>query len=181
MAAWLRVRTLTPEEHTTIRRLAQSRTEAVRVVQRAQVIWLSAQGTKVTDIADKVGLASNSVRMWIKRFNAAGIQGLQDAVRAGRPARYTAEQVGVVVATALLKPETLGLPFACWTIDRLTAYLNEEKGISIKRSRIDELLIREGLRWRMHETWVSERVAPDFAQKRGRSSRSTRTHLKAVS
>ena len=63
----------------------------------------------------------------------------------------------------------------------LAAYLQEERDIGIKRSRIDELLIREGLRWKMQETWFSERVDPDFAEKRGPSSRSTRRHLRAVS
>jgi hypothetical protein len=36
------------------------------------------------------------------------------------------------------------------------------------RSRISELLIAEGLRWRKPETWFGERVDPDFAAKRGR-------------
>lgn len=72
-----------------------------------------------------------------------------------------------MIETALTKPATLGLPFACWTLDRLEAYLNEQKHIGMKRSRIDELLIQEGLRWRMQETWFSERVDPDFAEKKG--------------
>jgi transposase len=78
-----------------------------------------------------------------------------------------------VIAAALSKPETLGLPFACWTLDRLTAYLNEHKGIAIKRSRLDDILIQEGLRWRQQETWFGERIDPAFAEKRGRSRRST--------
>ena len=47
-----------------------------------------------------------------------------------------------------------------------------EKGIPIKRSRIDDLLIEEGLRWRQQESWFGERVDPDFAKKRGPSTRS---------
>jgi hypothetical protein len=82
-------------------------------------------------------------------------------------------------------------------MDRLEAYLNEEKGIQIKRSRISDLLIAEGLRWRTQETWFGERaqfegegkgerkIDPDFAQKRGSSRPSTlrtrtRTHLRVV-
>jgi transposase len=71
------------------------------------------------------------------------------------------------VATALTAPQQLGLPFASWTLDRSAAYLNEHKGIAIKRSRIDDILLREGLRWRQQETWFGERVDPDFAKKRG--------------
>ena len=58
----------------------------------------------------------------------------------------------------------LGLPFASWTLDRLEAYLNEEKGIAIKRSRIDEILITEGLRWRTQETWFSQRAVLERSQ-----------------
>ena len=43
----------------------------------------------------------------------------------------------------------------------------------MKRTRIDEILVGEGLRWRNQETWFGERVDPDFAAKRGPSTRST--------
>jgi transposase len=78
-----------------------------------------------------------------------------------------------VIATALTDPKTLDLPFASWTLDRLAAYLGEHQGIAIKRSRIDEILLAEGLRWRKHESWFGERVDPAFAEKRGRSRPST--------
>jgi hypothetical protein len=81
--------------------------------------------------------------------------------------------VGEVIAASLTDPQHLDLPFASWTLDRLTAYLNEVKGIAMKRSRIDELLRAEGLRWRSQETWFGERVDPAFAEKRGPSSPST--------
>ena len=87
--------------------------------------------------------------------------------RAGRPVTYSPEAVSEVIATALTDPQRLGLPFASWTLDRLQAYLNEVKGIGMKRSRMNELLLREGLRWRRQETWFGERVDPDFARKRG--------------
>src|SRR4029079_911319 len=96
-----------------------------------------------------------------------------DRPRSGHPAVYTAQQRSVVIELALTKPATLGLPFACWTLERLTAYLNDERGIAIKRNRINELLLAEGLRWRQQESWFSAKVDPDFAQKRGPSSTST--------
>jgi len=42
------------------------------------------------------------VRKWITRFNAAGLDGLQDQRRSGRPPTYTAEQIGEVIAVSLL-------------------------------------------------------------------------------
>ncbi len=37
----------------------------------------------------------------------------------------------------------------------------------MKRSRISEIFLAEGLSWRHEETWFGERVDPNFAQKRG--------------
>ena len=67
----------------------------------------------------------------------------------------------------------LGLPFASWTLDRLAAHLGEAEGIAMRRSRIGEILQREGLRWRQEETWFGARVDPQFEHNRGRSSAST--------
>jgi len=177
----LQLRPLTVEEHTTITRLRQSRTEAARTVERARIIWLAAQGWRAPAIAAEVRVHPDTVRLWLKRFNAAGLDGLRDAPRPGCPPTYTREEVGEVIATALTNPRSLDLPFPSWTLDRLAAYLTEEKGTPIKRSRIDELLIEEGLRWRTQETWFGERVDPEFAKKRGSSKPSIPTRLRIVS
>jgi transposase len=190
------MREMAAEEGEAIERLARSRTEPARLVERARIIRSAGQGRAVRAIAEDLRLAAETVRFWVKRFNAAGVEGLADAPRAGRPATYTPEQVGEVIAAALTKPQALGLPFGAWTLDRLAAYLAEQRGIAIKRSRIDELLLDEGLRWRQQETWFAERAAleraqaadpgeakpvdPDFARKRGRSRRSTRRRRPAA-
>lgn len=125
-------------------------------------------------MADRVGVGRAAAYEWLHRFNAEGLKGLTDHPRPGRSHTYTADQRAEVVAAALTRPADLGLPFASWTLDRLQAYLAEHKGIGIKRTRIDEILIAEGLRWRKQETWFGHRADPEFAAKRGRSRRSTR-------
>lgn len=171
----LLVRELSREEEAKLQRLINSRTEAAGLVKRAQIVWSSHEGRKVEEIMEELHLARNTVRKWIKQFNVRGMAGLADEPRPGRPATYTAEQVGEVIATALTNPAALELPFATWTLDRLEAYLNEEKGIPIKRSRIDDLLRAEGLRRRKQESWFSERVDPAFAEKRGHHAALHRT------
>ena len=177
----LTLRSLTDEETRAIDRVAHSRTEPARAVERARIIWHARGGARVPAIATRLGLCEATVRLWLTRFNAAGVDGLADAPRIGRPPTYTPEEVGAVIAASLTKPDDLGLPFGNWTLDRLAAYLYEVKGIAIKRSRIGEILHAEGLRWRTQETWFGERVDPAFAEKRGRSSRSTPTRPPTVS
>jgi transposase len=174
------LRDLTADEFTTVKRLAHSHTAPAQRVQRAQIIWRASCGESASAIAARVGLDGETVRKRIRRFNAEGLEALKDRHRLGRPPTYSAEQTATVIATALTKPQTLGLPFTSWTLDRLSAYLHEAKGIAMRRSRIDEILLHEGLRWRKHETWFGERVDPEFATKRGRSKRSTPHHLRAV-
>jgi transposase len=172
---------LTDEEARVINRLAHSRTESARTVERARIVWQASAGARVPAIARTLGLCEATVRLWLTRFNAQGPDGLVDAPRAGRPPTYAAAEVGEVIAASLTDPADLGLPFGSWTLDRLTAYLHETKELSISRSRIGEILQTEGLRWRTQETWFGERVDPDFVAKRGRSSRSTKRHLRIVS
>jgi transposase len=176
----LRIRPFTDEERATLARVAHSRTAAARDVERARIVWLASQGMRVPAIAAELNLSDTTVRRWLKRFNADGVAGLADALRSGRPTTYTSGQVAEVIATALTNPQVLNLPFGSWTLDRLEAYLNEQKAIPIKRSRLDEILIAEGLRWRQQETWFGERVDADFADKRGALKRSTPRRPRAV-
>src|SRR5215217_5850233 len=173
------LRDLTPAECAAVQKLAHSRTAPAHRVQRAQIIWRASRRESASAIASRLGLDGETVRKRIHRFNAEGLEALKDRHRSGRRPTYSAEQTATVIASALTKPQTLGLPFAAWTLDRLAAYLHEHKGIAMQRSRIDEILLHEGLRWRKHETWFGERVDPAF-RKRGSSRRSPPRHPRAV-
>jgi transposase len=177
----LQVRELTDDEQEQIRRWSQSRTAPARQVERARIIQLASEGWRAPVLAERLQVAEKVVRLWLKRFNAEGLAGLEDRPRSGRPATYTPEQIGEVIATALTDPKALGQPFGSWTFVRLARYLNEEQGLAIKHSRVHEVLQREGLRWRQQETWFGARVDPDFAQKRGPSRPSTPSRRRAAS
>jgi transposase len=165
----LTLRPLLAEEAQELRELAQSRTAEARLRDRARICWLAHQGQRVAAIQAELRIADGTVRLWITRFNDGGLAGLHDRRREGRPTTYGPEQGGELIAASLTDPQELGLPFGSWTLDRLAAYLAEERGISMKRSRIGEILQREGLRWRQQETWFGERPDPAFAAKRGPS------------
>jgi transposase len=181
----LRVRAVSDEEREELGRMARSRTGAAGLVRRAQIVLHALEGLKAPEISARMDLCGATVRHWLKRFNARGREGREEDVRSGRPPTYSAEQRSAVINTALTRPAALGLPFASWTLDRLVASLSEQ-GIAMRRSRISEIFIQEGLKWR-HEAGsrrdpgFGERVDPDFACKRGRSSSSTRQRRPAAS
>jgi transposase len=170
------LRPLTADETDDLRRLAHSQNVEARLRERARICWRSHEGRCVREIVAHLRLNEKTVRRWIPRFNAQGLAGLTDAPRGGRPPTSTAAEVGTVVATSLTKPDDLGLPFGSWTLDRLVTYLAEVHGITMRRSRIAEVVQAEGLRWRTQETWFGERVDPEFAATRGRSSPSLPSH-----
>jgi transposase len=174
------LRDLTAEERSAVETLARSRTAPQRRVERARLVWRASRGETPPAIAEALGVDAETVRRRIRRFNAEGLAALADHHRSGRPATYSPDAVAVVIATALTDPRRLGLPFAAWTLDRLAAYLLEHKGIAMRRSRMDEILLKEGLRWRRQETWFGARVDPEFAEKRGGSRGSTPCHLRAA-
>jgi transposase len=169
----IRVRALSAEESSELQELARSRKRGAGLVRRAQIIVHAVEGLTAPEIAVRMALCGKTVRFWLKRFNERGLKGLEEDMRSGRPPTYSAEEKSAVIRTALTRPSELDLPFACWTLDRLVAHLSEQ-GIGMRRSRIGEILLDEGLKWRQEESWFGERVDPDFARKRGRSSSSTR-------
>lgn len=174
------LRDRTAEEAAAVKALTHSRTAPAQRVERARLVWRASQGETPPSIADALSVSAETVRRRIRRFNAEGLAALEDHHRTGRPATYSADAVAPVIAAALTSPRHLGLPFAAWTLDRLAAYLLEHKGIAMRRSRIDEILLAEGLRWRRHESWFGKRVDPEFAEKRGASRGSTPPRRRAA-
>lgn len=170
MRPYVRVRTLTREEYEELKRMERRRKLAAGKVKRAKIILLSNLGYLTKEIAEKLDCHERTASRWINRFNKLGMAGLEEGPREGRPRIYSPEDVGLIIQTALARPDELDLPFGSWTLDRLVAYLSKKKGVGMKRTRVAEVLGREGLRWRKQEGWFGERVDPEFAAKRGPSS-----------
>jgi transposase len=171
------VREPNAEECTKLNRLARSQTATVRLARRAEIILRSAERQTVPMIARELGLVEKTVRVWVERFNTAGLEGLEDAPRAGRPRTYTEAERSRVIAKARglpPKPEQEEVPPTChWTLDRLQAELHRD-GLLIKRSQIRRILRAEHVKWQKPRTWL-ESDDPEFAEKRGPSSSSTPT------
>src|SRR5438034_1636552 len=97
---------LTSEEQSTLDAWARGRTIAARLVQRAQIIRMAAQGILSQDIAEELDVSRPTVQLWRQRFLALRLAGLEkDAPRPGRVPRISPEKVRAVVeATLHTKP-----------------------------------------------------------------------------
>lgn len=156
---------LTRRQRAIIERLARSRTEAQRLVERARFILRSAADELCVAQAEALGVDAQRVRRWRKRFAKAreALQSaeasevetdleekirevLSDNYRSGVPPKFSPEQVTTIIALACHEPEELGLPISHWTADELARQairLNIVESISgrhldrfLKRSRL---------------------------------------------
>lgn len=172
------LRTLTTEEIDEIKRLARSRSESVRIVQRARLIqaMFDDPNLRATDAGRLVGYASSaSGSQWVKRFNAEGIAGLLDRARAGRPVTHTEKVRSRLVDLALQKPRSLDLPFELWTLTRLQKEYEKRYDLLLGTSTIWKWLNAEGLEWKRQQSWFhdADKHDPEFVEKRGASSEHT--------
>jgi transposase len=168
------LRTLTAEEVTEIKRLANSRTEAIRLVQRARVIAYMVDDPKLyaSGAGLKAGFASPMMGLrWVRRFNESGMKGLKDKQRPGRKPVHSQKIRSALVSLAQQKPNTLGYPFKLWTLERLQTAFKEREGVHLSDSTIWEWIEGEGFKWKRQESWFheAEKHDPEFVEKRGAS------------
>jgi transposase len=172
MSRILRLRNVSDEEAIQIRKLASSKTQPANLVQRAKIIQLLLDNPKmyVKDAAVLVGFKSDQqATTWVKRFNKHGLDGLKDKQRSGRPTIHTQDTRSSLINLALQKPNSLGYPFALWTLERLQTAFKERKEIHLSDSTIWEWLADEGLVWKRQQSWFHEpeKHDPEFVEKRG--------------
>jgi transposase len=93
---------LNPEQRTALNRLARQRSVPARLVERARILLLAADGLENQQIAAAMRMTPEKVARWRKRFRQGGIAALEkDAPRPGRTRTITAAKVKRVVRMTL--------------------------------------------------------------------------------
>jgi transposase len=93
---------LSDEERTTLDLWARRRRLPLRVVQRAQIIQMAADGVLNQEIAHELGVSRPTVQLWRQRFLALRLPGIEkDAPRPGRIPRISAQKIRAVVEATL--------------------------------------------------------------------------------
>jgi transposase len=101
---------------------------------RALMVLLAAErGMVAAQIAAVVREHEETVRRWLVRYQAEGVDGLADAPRSGAPPKVTSAYREQLLAVVRRRPRGLGLPFSLWTGPRLADYLAEHTGLRLSR------------------------------------------------
>jgi transposase len=147
---------------------ARSAAAPHRDVLRARIVLAAADDTPNAQIATTLGVHVDTVRKWRRRFSQAGMDGLRDRPRPGRPRRFTATCVAEVKALACELPALSETPLAKWSCPEL-AREAVDRGlvVSVSASTVRRWLAKDAIKpWR-HRTWIFPRD-PDFATKAAR-------------
>lgn len=117
------------------------RTKDVRVRTRVQMILLGAEEKKTApQIARIVRQDEQTVRRWLKRFNAEGINGLYDEPKSGAPKRVTDAYRERLLVVVRRRPRSLDQPFSLWTLQRLVDFMAEETGLRFSTETVRLIL-----------------------------------------
>ncbi len=97
---------LTDEQRATLQRWARGRTTPARLVRRAQIVLLAAEGRENIAIAEELEIDRTIVNRWRRRFAEKGLAGIEkDAPRGGRPSTRRQEVAARIVrATTRERP-----------------------------------------------------------------------------
>ena len=116
---------ISPEDLYTLSQWSRSGSIRAALVERAKILLLAAQGTSNTEIAQHVGCSRPTVILWRHRYTKAGLDGLGDQPRPGRPQTVRAtRRAEILAATLTPPPEHLGVTH--WS----TRLLADELGVS---------------------------------------------------
>src|ERR1700682_1421455 len=130
---------LTPNDRAALEQMARGRRSAVRLVLRARIVLLAAEGLENRDLAAKWTTSKPPVGLWRGRYAKFGLSGIEkDATRPGRPRKDRRElEQKIIHMTTQEKPRNA----THWSTRTLASVLN-----------IDHVLV--------HRVWKAHGLLP---------------------
>ena len=149
-----------PESRAILERIIRRQNAPMWLVTRCRIIIYALDGLSNRGIARQLGIKTNTVRKWRKRWQATHegrsvlesqvvqesgkdreledylIASLRDAYRSGTPPKFSAEQVVQIVAIACERPEASGYPISHWSARELRLE-------AIKRGIVEDISERQ--------------------------------------
>ena len=137
--------TLSNEDREYLELQTRARTIQAQTVNRARILLLKADGLRIDEIADKVGMNRKSVMLCLNKYQDGGVDNaLFDAPGRGRNAEITDDEKAWIINIACQKPIDLGYAAETWTRALLTKHINQvaESAGHIRLSTISQSKVR---------------------------------------
>jgi transposase len=133
------------KEHTApeLRRLA-CRAESLAQARRMLAIALVMEGVDRTTAARSCGMDRQTLRDWVHRYNAEGVDGLRDRVRPGRPPRLSGGALDELVVIVESGPDVETDGVVRWRCADLTGVIADRFGVTLSERSVGRLLNDRG-------------------------------------
>jgi len=158
--------TLAESDRAELERQVRAGATPQKVVLRALIVLLAADGASNAAIAVELGICVDTARKWRARFAVKGLKGLVDAPRSGRPPVYTPADRARVTAWACSLPAEDNVPLSRWSTGELARQLLTD-GVAVSVSTVRRWLADDALKPWQHRSWIFMRD-PDFEVKAAR-------------
>ena len=167
MSAKLYVQELTEKEKTEIE--IGLRSDDIFTLRRSQVLFFSAEGLSIDEIAQRVGYHRESVRLVIKGFNEKGTSVLEKGSRAPhqRQRSFTDENAQKLKELLHRTPREFEKSSSLWTLE-LLAEVSFEEGLCARKVSYETIrttLKELGVRWTRAKHWITS-PDPHYAHKK---------------
>lgn len=138
-----------------LERLSKSRTDEVRLVERAKMVLRCLAGERNDEVAARLGTGPATVGAWRRRFAQHGLAGLKDRPRSGKPSTLPAD-LRQRLLRQLEAPPPQG--FSSWDGGSLAAALG------VSDDAVWRILRKDGIQLRRQRSWCVS-TDPQFAAK----------------
>lgn len=128
-----------------------TQTDDVRLYRRTLALLLWGRGTSVTEIASLLQVRRQSVYNWLASYSSTSDPAcLRDALRSGRPPRWTSQTEALLADMIALPPDQLGYLAVNWTVPLLQDYLEQKSSTRFSDDTIRRALHRLGYVWKRY-------------------------------
>jgi len=141
-----------------------SQTDDVRLYRRTLALLMWGRGTSVSEIATLLHVRRQSVYNWLASYTTSSDPAcLRDAVRSGRPRRWTTQAETLLAETIGVPPDQLGYLAVTWTVPLLQDHLERACSTRFSDDTIRRALHRLGYVWKRYRYVLDE--DPDLEKK----------------
>ena len=109
---------------------------------RLLAIALVLEGSSRTEAARVTGMDRQTLRDWVIRYNAEGVEGLRDRARPGRPGQLTAAQLGELERLVEAGPDIEVHGVVRWRCVDLQAEIKQRFDVEVSERHVGRLLER---------------------------------------
>jgi transposase len=127
-----------------LRKLAKEVDDA-RIARRILAIANALDGMSREDAARTAGMDRQTLRDWVLRYNAGGVDGLADRWQGGRPPTFTAAEQSEIVEIVLAGPDIEASGLSTYTLEDLAKICEQRFGKRMHPWSLGRLLKRLGL------------------------------------